>query len=433
MNPIAAGVATIGLTSSRAFIPAFVAALFLRFGTSHPWFADAAHQMLGTAQVVTWFTSDVSLVILGLLAVLEFAAQRNHDARAILSQIDQFAKPAMAAITTLGLMSPADASFIQQVAPPTTQHASVLGSLVAMSAAAGTYIVSAARNSAYQLLHDADTDDATGAHGLLAWAEDIYAALGMFLFLLFPLLMLVLIGGATGLVLLLQRRARAREEAGKIACASCTLPVYRTALTCPNCHAAIDTPRALSWLGGPTDRPADLSVHAYDLAAKRRCPDCAARLGSADPDHACPACARVPFADPAFTAAYDRRYVTRLLPTLAISAALGAIPVVGLVAGVLFYRLYLISAYRAYVGLVPNLLTRWLLRLAIFVLIALHLIPLVGVVTLPAMALLNFLAYRGIFLARARSAARTVTTANTTYADHDAPQPGTIGAVPGAF
>ena len=59
------GLGSIGIFSSRAFLPAFATALLLRFGPQVPWLAHAG-LLQHVRGVPTWFTSDTSLIILGL-------------------------------------------------------------------------------------------------------------------------------------------------------------------------------------------------------------------------------------------------------------------------------------------------------------------------------------------------------------------------------
>lgn len=433
MNPISSLIASVGLTSSRAFIPAFIAALLLRFGSDVPMAVEASHAALGVDKVASWFTSDISLIVLGLLATLELIAHRSQDVRAVLAEVDQYAKPAMALVLQLGLISASDADFLQKVHPATTpEAASIFGGMLAVTAAVATYIVSASRNTVLTLLHDADNDNATGAHSILAWAEDLYAALGMVLFILLPILMSVLIGAGILGIVWLRRRADRREEKSKVPCRSCRTPIYRTALTCPACRSANPEVMSLNWLGGSSDTPTnDRAAQPYLLVAKRRCPACATRLENRDPRQSCPACGKPAFASPDFVAEYDARAAANLPTTLLACAGWGLIPYVGLVVGVLLYRVQLVSPYRTYTGVVSNIATRWLLRLAIFVLLLLHLIPFAGVLLCPTMALLNYTVYRKQFLARALAAPVHTLATEPHHPPSDAHDPGTIGSLPG--
>src|SRR4051812_37315547 len=61
------GLGSIGVFSSRAFLPAFVTSLILRFGPQVPWLARSG-LLRHVRDVPTWFTSDTALIALGLLA-----------------------------------------------------------------------------------------------------------------------------------------------------------------------------------------------------------------------------------------------------------------------------------------------------------------------------------------------------------------------------
>src|SRR3954468_2355614 len=97
------GLGSIGLFSSRAFLPAFATALLLRFGPQVPWLARAG-LLQHVRGVPTWFTSDTSLVILGLLSALELIAERMPEAKALLDEVHDYLKTGMAALTFLGVL-----------------------------------------------------------------------------------------------------------------------------------------------------------------------------------------------------------------------------------------------------------------------------------------------------------------------------------------
>lgn len=395
MNPISALIASTGLCSARAFLPAFIAALMLRLGADHQVVRDAAGGLIGTSHAAAWFTSNTCLIVLGLLAALEFAGQRNHDARAILAEIDHWAKPVMGAITAFGLLSAEDVATVDQI---NTQHAGMMTPVFATLAAGGTYAVARARNEVHRVLHDADSDNATGIHGIIAWGEDLYAAFGMVLVVLFPILVAGLIGLSIGGVFLLQRRAHAREEAGRVACAACSALMYRSAVRCPSCKAVNPSVCAINWLGVATNEPGDVARQPVALLCKRRCPVCASRLAGRTPRQTCTACGASAFCDAAAVSEYDAAIVSRLVPTLGLCALLGLVPVLGLVAGVLYYRINLVSPYRAYIPAGRSILLRWGLRLLFFVLIIFQIVPVVGAITVPLMAFLNYTVYRKAFL-----------------------------------
>ena len=405
-------IGSMGLFASRAFVPAFAAALILRFGPHFPIIED-----LGLLAVIgftkdaapSWFTSDASLIILGILAALEIAATKNPDARAVLDSVDQYFKPLMALLTTLGVATVADTEFAEDLIDPATgamlpvivpaAAGITLGSIPAILAAAGTFITSTTRSFIMGFFREADQDDDVGLQKLLSWGEDIWSFFGLFFLVLFPIVMLILIGIAIGFVFLLRWWAHRKEEKSRVPCGSCGELMYRCAMRCGKCGAENPNICDVGWLGqSDTDDPADVATQPYQLAEARRCPVCAVKLEERLPRQRCEVCQHDLFADPAFVRAYTDRIATRLPLVLLVGAGLSFIPVIGLIPGVIYYRLALVAPFRRYVPWTRNLLAKWGIGLLFFVLIAVQWVPVVGAVTVPAMALVSFLTYRKIFL-----------------------------------
>ena len=89
---------------------------------------------------------------------------------------------------------------------------------------------------------------------------------------------------------------------------------------------------------------------------------------------------------------------------LLVSAGFSMIPVIGLIPGVIYYRLTIIGPLRRYIPRTRTILLRWLVRIAIFLLIMLQWIPVAGIFAVPAMALLNYSVYRSAFRGMLKSA-----------------------------
>ena len=66
------GIGSIGIFSSRAFLPAFITALLIRIGPQFELLADS-WLLRDLESVPSWFTHPVTITILGLLAALEIA------------------------------------------------------------------------------------------------------------------------------------------------------------------------------------------------------------------------------------------------------------------------------------------------------------------------------------------------------------------------
>lgn len=398
-----AGLALPSLFSFRAFVPTFAAALFMRFGPELGLNGEPFMAAAGEA-TPSWFTSNACLWVLGLLATAELLAHRVQELRTVLSTVDQYAKPTLAALTYFGILSTQDARFAETVLGP--QEASLWLALPAAVIAGLTYALATARNTIMLGLFEADENDDSGIFGLWSWGEDVFSFFGPVLFLLFPLVMLGVLAATAAAIAYLHRRAIRKEEQSKIPCESCGQAMYRSAIRCAHCAHPNPSPTRLNWLSQSTQIPAtNLESHPYRLAERRRCPVCATRLSQSSAHPSCEACAHRVFADPAFVRKYDRAILARLPRVLLVSFLLSAVPVIGLIPGIIYFRLTLVAPYSRYVSAARSLALVWLIRIGLVVLISIQWIPAVGAVSVPLMALLSFVGYRNLFLKQARAGA----------------------------
>jgi len=392
-----AGMGIPALFASRTFLPAFAMALMLRFGPDLGLDGTGLLAAIGTPDAPTWFTSNAFLTVLGLLALCELIAHRSTDAREFLALVDQYGKPVLAVVTLFGVASISDANFVEKNL--VYHEASLFIDMFAVSVAAGTYILAAARNSLMLGFLKADEDDSSGIFGIFSWGEELYSFFGPIFLLLFPIVMLVLLGGVAGAILFLKRRGERKEEQSKVPCESCQTPIYRAAMRCQNCDASNASITRLNWLGASTDELAkSLEAHPVLLAEKKRCPSCATRFQQRQPRQECDACGHLLFDDPQFLEAYDRQIMQRMPTVMVVCALLSLIPVFGLIPGVIYYRLALIAPYRRYIPRGQAFLLRWAVRIGCLLLISTQWLPLFGMLTVPAMAGLNLYVYRGMFL-----------------------------------
>jgi len=387
------GIGSIGLFSSRAFLPAFFTAVVLRFGPNLPWVGDWG--LLNSIEGdPTWFTSNWSLLILGLLSGLELLATKNADARALLDEVDKYLKTGMAALTSLGMISMLDARFVQQA----IEQAGFFDYLTTFVVIPGVYIASSARSEVMQILTDADEDDDIGVQGLISWAEDIWSTFGILLLILFPIIMLIIIGLTTALILAARKYIEYCEEKSKIQCSQCKTMIYPCAIACPQCGTKVDAPKTIGFLGGSKKKPAgDIERHTYRLVEKKRCPVCASRFEERKVKQTCKACSYELMAEAKFAKQYMRHIRNRLPMVLGISTLFSLIPVVGLIPGVVYYRMALVAPFRRYLPFGKRLMLKWGIRILFFFLIMFQWIPLAGGAVVPIMALVNYTAYRGIY------------------------------------
>jgi hypothetical protein len=335
--------------------------------------------------------------VLGLLAALEVAATKSSDARAIMTEIDPYLKPAIAVLTYMGVASTVDAAYLEEQLVP-VQEAGVIDVVPAALIAAMTWWTTVNRREAMILITEADEDDDLGVQKLFSWAEDLWAALGPWLLVLFGVVMLVITGIAIGIFFLLRMHARIKDEQSKIDCTGCEEKVYGCGVQCPQCGTKVEAPRAIGFFGTTKAKPArNLDRHPYRLVEMKRCPACATRFEERQPRQACPACGHDLFADREFAQEYLAAVASRLPTVLGVSFLFSLVPIVGLIPGVIYYRLALVAPFRRYIPRGRSLLLRWGIKIFFLILILLQWVPLLGGAVVPLMALVNYNMYCGTF------------------------------------
>jgi Zn finger protein HypA/HybF involved in hydrogenase expression len=393
MNPTAflQALGSIGLFPARIFLPAFITALLLRFGPHVPLIAHAG--LLGHVHnEPAWFTSNISLIVFGALSVLEILGQKNPEARHILHEFDAYLKAGLAALTSLGVISATDASFVKQ----TVHQASFLDYVLPLVAALGTFRVSQLRRDVLQPLHE--HVEGTHLDRLISWAEESWVAFGALVMVVFPVLMLLIVAVATGVLMLVRRRMRVAEEHARIPCGQCGTPVYACAMACPKCRKPVDQPCEVGFLGHSKPYPADdLADHPYRLVEKKRCPVCATHLKSRQPHQTCGACGQAVPADAAFAEAYLDHVAQRLPTVLGICFLFSLVPIVGLIAGAVYYRMALVLPFSQYLPFGRRFLLNWGIRLLFLFLAIFQIVPLLGGLVVPLMALVSFTMYRNSY------------------------------------
>jgi hypothetical protein len=395
MNPnlLINGLGSIGFFSTRIFLPALVTALLIRFGADIPLLAHSPLMSHIPPHHPVWFTSNASIAILAALSVLEFLAQKNPDARRLLHEFDAGAKGFMALLTALGVASATDTKFVTQ----TMHQAGFSIHLPAILAGIGTIGVARIRGAALSALHEVDPDDVLRLQHLISWTEDGWVLGGLLLLFLSPVLMLFLIGIAIGMLLMVRRYLESIEEHTRIPCGNCGTSIYPCAIACFSCKTPLAAPHAVGLLGqSKPEADPDPANHAFRLVEKKRCPLCAERLKERTPHQRCAACGTALFAQPAADAYAN--FISRRLPlTLGVSTGLSLIPLVGLLVGTIYYQFQLVYPFTGYLPFGKRFILKWGIRILFVILFFFQLIPFVGAVVVPAMALICFLAYRSAF------------------------------------
>lgn len=396
--------ATAPLFASRAFLAAFLVAVTARFGHAVPFLADSS-ALIALRDAPLWFTSDVALVALGVLAVAEAVSERSVDMRQVLAEVGPYLKLGAALAINLGLADAQSAAMLQHLTVDTVTvlHAGVDGShAVATIAALGTFWLAILRKRSLAFFMDADDGDDLGIVGALVWVEDAFVLGGVAMMAIFPALALALMAATALGLLAFERWTAHRETAALVPCEACGDSLHAGAARCPSC----DAPRSASAIGAfgrAKERPAG-PRHPQHLLAAGRCSVCATRLGRRSLGAECPRCGRSAFPSLAEAEGYVGA-VTRQLPvTLAVCAVLSAIPLLGLVPGIIYYRMSLLGGLRRYLPLTTGVGVRWASRLLTIALLSFQWVPILGAAMLPLLAASNYLLYRRALLGAAREA-----------------------------
>ena len=119
-------------------------------------------------------------------------------------------------------------------------------------------------------------------------------------------------------------------------------------------------------------------------------------------DQACPACGTGVFDDPAFVTAYDTLVASRVPTVLLVCALLSFFPVIGLIPGIIYYRIAVVAPYRRYIGRGRTFFLRWGVRILFLFLIMFQWVPLLGIAVVPLMAFISHTVYRNSFWKQVR-------------------------------
>ena len=398
LNSLIYGLGISGLFASRAFLPAFISSVVLRWGDHFPFLSNIDFlQNIGGGEP-TWFTNGYVITALGVLSMLEVGATKIPEAEEALESVSKYLKTGMVAATYFGFLSTADKAYIE--GNLLVMQAGFLANVWGFISIANTYITSGIRNGIMELLFEADEDDSLGLRKMIAWAEDAWAVIGFFWLIIYPIVVLIILAVLLGSAFLLKKYFQYKEERSKVTCESCGEQNYPCATECHNCHTPIPNPVRVGLFGqSKNDRPAeDLAKHKLHLAEKKRCPACGTRLEDRNPHQTCGTCGHELFKDPDFASDYLSMVGGRLVPVLLICLALSFIPFLGLVIGVIIYRVQLVAPFRRYIPLHRSFFIKWMIRLFFIILIAVQLIPGVGAVVVPLMALISYRSYRKSFV-----------------------------------
>jgi len=265
--------------------------------------------------------------------------------------------------------------------------------------AVGVWLIAILRRDVLTSLTDFDEDDDLGVRQLLSWGEDGWVGMSTLLLVFMPLVALTIAGLTVLGLWVVQRVLQARKKRQMGPCLHCEAQILPSAPSCFSCQRPVAQPMTVGFFGQATTTPiADLTEHHLQLLSKKRCLVCATRLPKKTLRQTCSVCSSEMLPSRAWADRYLAHVQSKLSRTLMVCLGLSLVPFLGLIPGIIYYRLSLVSSLRRYVPPATGCLTRWVIRLANLLLLAFQWIPLLGALTLPAMCYMNYAIYRKVLV-----------------------------------
>ncbi len=405
---------TIGMTPAFAGRPFF--AMFLLAMIGRGW-----SQQTGLGEPA-WFFSETTLIITGLLALLEVGANYDETARLMLRDIDTYVKPGAHFIATFPIVDEQTLILLNQLSGVLPSDGmlgpfqlSALGAVGGLSGIFGqlghlvaiiwsvvvagtTWLMTSMWHNLLSILTDADEDDSIGLGGVVHWLETAWTGIWMvvFVFILGAAVAVIISLVALGALALIGFLFRMGEKRAIIPCHFCPATIHPHALICPQCRQSNPHPCRVGLFGqAKREIITDRNLHQLQLLSRKRCPACADRLKERTVQQMCITCGEAAFAHPQAVQHYLGWVGGRLPTTMLITAGLGFVPILGLGPALIYYRLALIAPLRGYVPRTVGCVTTWGMRLASLILSTLQVFGL-GVFTVPLLCWLHFSVYRQV-------------------------------------
>jgi len=405
----------IPLFVSRAFVPIFATALFARWGAglNVVWlgfFEDfTGISLLDT--IPAWAIQDEVLVVLGVLAGLEFLLQRIPETRALVQGVSDALIKAIGAGCTSYLLVGGDLAGILEIwieNGELTRFDWGRGLQYTWSFGIGLVVFSLAsiRGWIYAFLQETDPEDDLGLQGLMAWLEDAISFVGIFVAFIMPAITAAAALVAMFMVWTLKQSLTVIESRQKIACHQCDAQVPACAPHCGYCGVSRSDPSAVGWMGWiQSESASDSKEHRYKLLEGHRCFHCGVRLAEHGVLSSCKQCQTPVFATEADLTTYLDRVQRRLGRTLIVCGFWSLVPVFGMVPGLIYYKLSLVYGLKAYTPQSRNFLVRLLRRLFVLFLLLFQWVPGLGLFSLPLICLLDYRMSRKALLSQELPAA----------------------------
>ncbi|MCC8360682.1 hypothetical protein [Salinimicrobium sediminilitoris] len=379
----------IPLFSMRTFLPAFLAALFLRYPQYFPGMGEIV-----SPATDSFITKDWVLYTLGGLSLLEIVGDKSTEIRNFLKDAETYLKPLIFFIINLNLLDEASVEVLGEVQWAAFDPLWILllfGTLV-------VHWLAGLRRDFISFLEDVDEDDNFYISKISSWLEDSLVVFGFLLLIWLGLIMVAVYAAAIGFFILLKKRTERKLEQQKLACPNCGKMNLPFAVKCYNCKAPQPEVHQIGVFGQrKKELVSSLEKHRLHLASHRKCPDCGNKLKNTDLFQQCDLCGSTLFDSPT-----PKEYINyqdiKFYKLAGVSFLLGFIPIVGFVVSAVLANVYLFTPYRRYIPKGKSFLTKIFIKILTFLFFIFGIA--LGFIAAPVYIILRYFIWKQRFIKR---------------------------------
>lgn len=348
-------IGTIPLFSMRTFFPAFLTALFFAHPEWFPGVADASQ----VGESASFLAQNWLVIILGILTILEFLADKNSDVNYFLHEAEPYMKPISYLLIQFFIMSDNSVETLNQINWAGFNPLIV----IAIFGTGAVYFLARLRKKFLDFLGDIDEDDNLYLAKIISWIEDSLIVFGFLLLIWAGFVMIIVYAIFIGLFLYLRKLNEKRIEKEKNDCPNCGAKVFPFAINCQQCGFEQNSIFEIGIFGQRRTRLiSNIKKHKFNLLSQRRCPVCATKSEIRTTNQTCSACGSAFFESPnvnEYIRFHDRKFYIILI----FSAFIGMIPIVGFVISASLVGINLLSPYRKYISKSGTFFSKLLIRL----------------------------------------------------------------------
>lgn len=359
------------LFAGRAFLPAFLAALVLRYPGITEIEATIPHD-------VAWFVSNTAIIILGILSLFEILADKNSEIRKFMQNVNHWLKGLLSLAANLAIFNNETIVILNEIIKAEFSIYHVMAIIFSLF----TVFLSVLRSKVIKIMFDLDEDDDTGLHFYSSILEDLLIVIGFILVIVFPLLVVIITFLIIVAVFLIESYFKRKEKSYRIGCESCGVSIHPSAIQCPSCRIERLSFSSIGAFGQPKATVVnDAIIHRMRLLSLKRCPSCAEILSKRIPIQTCSSCRESTFDGYDDVSDYIEFVKKRCMNRSILLMALGFIPIVGAISALIMARMMIVRPFKKYIPRFQGLILKTLAKIAIYIIIIFQAIPLIGVVS----------------------------------------------------